>query len=104
MTNSILNDLRWRYATKQFDPTKKVSEHDLQELLEELRLSASSFGLQPWKFLVVTDTTAFDKILGLEKMRLTTAVLCPISYRSADDNYATAAKVRFGVDDVVLRK
>ena len=211
MTNTILNDLRWRYATKQFDATKKVSEHDLQEILEALRLSASSYGLQPWKFLVITDAkvrkelqqhawnqpqivdashllvlcgrtdvneayvkkyvemlaatrkvpveslkgyqemmlgfvahkdraaliewaklqvylalgnvltvcshkkidtcpmegfdaTAFDKVLELEKMHLTTAVLCPIGYRSADDKYASAAKVRFSMDDIVVRK
>lgn len=52
---SIIEDLNWRYATKIFDPTKKVSEADLKELLEALRLSASSFGIQPWKFVVVTD-------------------------------------------------
>jgi nitroreductase len=45
----------WRYATKQFDPTKHISSSDLLELQESLRLSASSFGLQPWKFITVTD-------------------------------------------------
>lgn len=47
--------LYWRYATKKFDTTKKVGEKDLDQLLESLRLSPSSFGLQPWKFIVVTD-------------------------------------------------
>lgn len=51
----IIEDLNWRYATKIFDPKKKVSQSDLNELLEALRLSASSFGIQPWKFVVVTD-------------------------------------------------
>jgi nitroreductase len=55
-TKPILSALQCRYATKKFDPTKKVSEADLQELLEALHLSASSYGLQPWKFVVVTDT------------------------------------------------
>ena len=53
--SDIIDALRWRYATKQFDPTRKVSEEDLNELLEAARLSASSMGLQPWKLLVITD-------------------------------------------------
>jgi nitroreductase len=54
MTN-IISSLNWRYATKIFNSSKKISEPDLNELLEVLRLSPSSFGLQPWKFVVVTD-------------------------------------------------
>ncbi len=53
--SQLLDALNWRYATKKFDSTKKLSQEDLDELLEALRLSASSFGLAPWKFLVVTD-------------------------------------------------
>jgi nitroreductase len=53
--HNIIESLNWRYATKIFDPEKKVSEEDLFELTEVLRLSPSSFGLQPWKFIVVTD-------------------------------------------------
>lgn len=51
----ILSKLNTRYATKVFDPTKKVSEADVDTLLEAIRLSASSFGLQPYKVLVVED-------------------------------------------------
>ena len=51
----ILSKLNTRYATKVFDTTKKVSEADMEKLLEAIRLSASSFGLQPYKVLVVTD-------------------------------------------------
>lgn len=43
-----------RYATKIFDE-KKISEDKIQELLEYIRLSPSSFNLQPWKFIVITD-------------------------------------------------
>lgn len=53
MPSPFIDALRWRYATKKFDPTKKLSDAQLSELLESLRLSASSFGLQPWKFLVI---------------------------------------------------
>jgi nitroreductase len=51
--NKIIEDLNWRYATKAFDPTKEVAEKDLETILEAFRLSASSFGLQPWKLFVV---------------------------------------------------
>jgi nitroreductase len=51
----ILSKLNTRYATKVFDPTKKVSEADMEKLLEAIRLSASSYGLQPYKVLVIED-------------------------------------------------
>ncbi len=53
--NSTTNNLQWRYATKKFDASKKLNDADVHVLLEALRLSPSSFGLQPWKFLVITD-------------------------------------------------
>lgn len=53
--NTIINSLRWRYATKKFDASKKLSQEQLETILEALRLSPSSFGLQPWKFVVVND-------------------------------------------------
>lgn len=52
---SPVQGLQWRYATKKFDTTKKLSPEQLEVLLECLRLSPSSFGLQPWKFIVVTN-------------------------------------------------
>ena len=53
--NQLLDQLNWRYATKQFDSTRKISAEDWDSLEEALRLSPSSVGLQPWKFLVITD-------------------------------------------------
>ena len=52
---TIIDALNWRYATKKFDPTKKVSDSDMEEILEAGRLAPSSYGLQPWTFVVVTD-------------------------------------------------
>ncbi|MFP5519161.1 MAG: NAD(P)H-dependent oxidoreductase [Bdellovibrionia bacterium] len=51
--NQIISALNWRYATKKYDSTKKLKESDWQTLAEALRLAPSSYGLQPWKFLVV---------------------------------------------------
>lgn len=49
----LIEALNWRYAVKKFDATRKISESDWSTLEDSLWLSASSFGLQPWKFLVV---------------------------------------------------
>jgi nitroreductase len=51
----LLQQLQWRYATKQFDPQRKIDPADWATLEEALRLTPSSGGLQPWKFIVVTD-------------------------------------------------
>lgn len=49
----LLNALSWRYATKQFDPTRKIQQGDWNILEQSLILAPSSYGLQPWKALVV---------------------------------------------------
>ncbi len=51
---NLVEQLRWRYATKKFDASKKISAEDWGILEQALILSPSSYGLQPWKFVVVT--------------------------------------------------
>lgn len=53
MQEQIVKALGWRYAVQSFDPAKKVSESDLETILESGRLAPSSFGLEPWKLIVV---------------------------------------------------
>jgi nitroreductase len=53
--DTLISALNWRYATKVFDPSRKISEADLKTLMQSLVLTPSSFGLQPYRFLVVTD-------------------------------------------------
>jgi nitroreductase len=53
MNETLQQALEWRYAAKKFDPTKKVSDKDWKTLESSLVMSPSSYGLQPWKFLVV---------------------------------------------------
>ncbi len=62
MKNNVIEKLNWRYATKVFDKSKKLSEDDLNILLESLRLTPSSFGLQPWKFVLVKNIDLREKI------------------------------------------
>ena len=51
----VVARMEWRYATKEFDPAKPVSADDWASLEQALVLAPSSFGLQPWRFIVVTD-------------------------------------------------
>jgi nitroreductase len=211
-SSTLLDHLKWRYATKTFDASKTIPEATWKTLEETLVLTPSSYGLQPWKFVVITDgalkeklrphawnqaqvtdcshfvvfatkttidskyiddfirhsvetrrlpaetltryrdmmvedlvhgarsgviaewaarqayialgsfmTAAallevdacpmegfapaeFDKILELTAQGLTASVCCAAGYRSASDKYATAAKIRFAHEDVVVRR
>jgi nitroreductase len=51
----LLAAQRWRYATKTFDPARRIPADQWQALEECLVFSPSSYGLQPWKFLVIDD-------------------------------------------------
>lgn len=51
----IKNYLNWRYATKKFDITKELPTNDLEYILEAGNLTATSYGLQPFKIIVVTN-------------------------------------------------
>ncbi len=62
--NQLIGQLNWRCATKQFDPQRKISSADWTTLEEALVLTPSSFGLQPWKFVVVTDPAIRDKLVA----------------------------------------
>jgi nitroreductase len=53
--NSVLQQLQWRYAVKKFDPSKKIPDDVWNVLEQSLVLTPSSFGLQPWKFFVVSN-------------------------------------------------
>lgn len=54
-THYVKNPLLWRYAVKKFDSTKRLTPAQLKTVTDALRLAPSSYGLQPWKFLIITD-------------------------------------------------
>ncbi len=62
-TSQLLEALNWRYATKAFDPTKKIPTETWNALKETLILSASSFGLQPYRFLIIENPTLREQLL-----------------------------------------
>ena len=59
----LLKNLQWRYATKKMDPTKPVSQEKVDYILESIRLSASSSGLQPYEVFVVTNPDVRKQIV-----------------------------------------
>ncbi|MBC8113239.1 MAG: NAD(P)H-dependent oxidoreductase [Candidatus Saccharimonas sp.] len=62
---TVLRQLQWRHATKKFDATKAISADDWSTLEQTLVLTPSSYGLQPWKFVVITDPVTKAKLLPL---------------------------------------
>ena len=54
---AVLNAFRFRHACKSYDAAKKIPAGDFAYILETARLSPSSFGLEPWRFLVVQNRT-----------------------------------------------
>jgi nitroreductase len=62
MNENMLEKLKWRYATKAYDRTKKISDADWNVLEDALQLAPSSYGLQPYKFIVVNDPAVREKL------------------------------------------
>lgn len=60
--SELLDALNFRYATKAFDPTKIIPDESWQAIEASLPLTPSSFGLQPWKFLVIDSVEIREKL------------------------------------------
>jgi nitroreductase/dihydropteridine reductase len=60
--SDLISKLEWRYATKKFDPSQVVSQDKIDFILEAIRLSATSSGLQPYEVLVVTNKAIREQI------------------------------------------
>lgn len=63
MSTKTIEKLEWRYATKKFDPTKKLSGEKLEILKQAFNLTATSFGLQPIKMVVVSNQALKEKLV-----------------------------------------
>ena len=62
MKNKILEDLNYRYTSKKYDSSKKITQETLDILYEAMRLSASSINSQPWKFIVLKSEEAKQRM------------------------------------------
>ncbi|WP_299898939.1 NAD(P)H-dependent oxidoreductase [uncultured Aquimarina sp.] len=58
----LIQNLEWRYATRKFDPEKKVSKSDLENIKKAISLAASSYGLQAYKVLIIEDPEIRKKL------------------------------------------
>src|SRR5476651_1874276 len=85
MQDEIIKALKWRYAVQVFDPTKTITENELHTILDAGRLSPSSFGIEPWKFIVVNNKEIRSKLreVGYGQPKITDAAkLIVIAYRT----------------------
>lgn len=62
---ALLDDLKWRYATKKYDPTKKVAQADVDKIIEAARLAPTSSGLQQFRLIVITNQELKDKVVPI---------------------------------------
>lgn len=62
MSQTFLNNLMWRHATKEFDSSKKVPAKDLDKILEAIQYSPSSYGLQSYHVCIVSDEKLKKKL------------------------------------------
>ncbi|GIZ08610.1 NAD(P)H-dependent oxidoreductase [Flavobacterium sp. UMI-01] len=60
--NTFIEKQNWRYATKKFDASKKITTEDLNFLKEAIRLSSSSYGLQPYQVIIIENPELRAKI------------------------------------------
>jgi nitroreductase len=103
----LLTQLNWRYATKQFDPSRKISPGDWAALKNALILSPSSYGLQPWRFVVISDQKMREKLFpSTWKQRqvldcshfVVFAVRTAMTEADIDRHIARTAEVRGGTE------
>lgn len=100
---TLLQQLRWRYAVKKFDSTRKIAAEDWHTLEQALVLTPSSFGLQPWRFMVITDQGTKDKLVPISWGQrqvaeashvVVFAVRQPLTESDVDRHVARTAEVR----------
>ena len=58
----LLDDLKWRYATKNYQEGKKVPQEDIDKIIEAIRLAPTSSGLQPFRIIIIDDLETKQKL------------------------------------------
>jgi len=90
---NFLDKLTWRYATKKFDPAKKLSADQVALIKESLRLAPSSYGIQPWKFYCVENPALRAKIKD--------AAWGQPQVTDASHLFVLASRINFGTEDIL---
>jgi len=86
---TLIEKLQWRYATKKMDPTKIVSSEKVGQILEAVRLTASSSGLQPYEVFVITNKDIRQKIREVANNQSQITDCSHLLVFAAWDNYTT---------------
>ncbi len=111
LPSELISSLNWRYATKSFDPALKIPAETWSALEEMLVLTPSSFGLQPWKFLVIEDKALRESLVSHAWNQrqvadcshlLVIAVPKELGEDHIDANIARMVEVRGGTADALL--
>ena len=94
---SLIDKLQWRYATKKMDPAKAVPQDKVDQILEAIRLTASSSGLQPYEVLVITNKEIREKIKPIANGQSQIVDCSHLLVFAAWDNY-TAERINAAFD------
>jgi nitroreductase len=86
---SLVEKLKWRYATKKMDSSKSVPQETVEEILEAVRLTASSSGLQPYELVVITNSELREKIKAVANNQTQVTDCSHLVIFAAWDNYTT---------------
>jgi nitroreductase len=107
---SIIENLKWRYATKKFDSSKKLSEKQLLVLKEAFNLTALSYGLQTLKMVIVKDEDVKKKLVEISYGQRQVAdashllILCiqnEIDEKDVDQHFNKVKALRNTPDDIL---
>ncbi len=85
--------LNWRYATKQFDPQRKLSNEQVDSILAAGNLSATSYGLQPYQFLLIEDQSFRESLVSC----------CYNQRQVVDASHLIVIAIRTDIDEVFIR-
>ncbi|MNO18792.1 putative NAD(P)H nitroreductase YfkO [compost metagenome] len=100
----VLDAYRFRHACKEFDPSKKISAEEFDFILETGRLSPSSFGFEPWKFVVIQNEALRNKLLpiswGAQKQLPTSSHFVVILSRTSSSMKADSEHIHFMMNSV----
>ena len=78
MSHKIIDQLKWRYACKAFDSERSLSETQIQTLKEAFNLTATSYGLQPLKLLVISNKDLKKDLVSasMNQSKLSSVLIC----------------------------
>lgn len=105
---SFLSSLEWRFAAKSFDTNKTVSDQDLQVILDSIRLTPTSFGLQPYHVQVITDQSEKNEIQKLSwnqpQIGTCSHLLVFLARTDVEQRISDYANIASGGDDSIKEK